>query len=104
MLARRHLLEGYYDGDLNAFVCAAEALLAAGSVGEAIAQFEALRQWDSLLLCLRLLDKGPQALDLVQRRLQACSSAAAGCAPTLPQLANLQCVAAPAMLCCAVLC
>ena len=39
-----------------------------------MAEFEALRQWDSLLLCLRLLDKSAQALDLVQRRLQACLS------------------------------
>ena len=55
-------------------LCAAEALLAAGAVGEAMAEFEALRRWDSLLLCLRLLDKGPQALDLIQRRLQACAA------------------------------
>ena len=35
-----------------------------------MAEFETLRQWDSLLLCLRLLDKGPQALDLIHRRLE----------------------------------
>ena len=41
-----------------------------GAVGEAMQEFEALQRWDSLLLCLRLLDKQAQSLDLVQRRLQ----------------------------------
>lgn len=46
------------------------ALLSAGLVGEAMDVFEKLRLWGKLLGCYRLLGKQPQALDLVQKRLQ----------------------------------
>lgn len=41
-----------------------------GAVGEAMQEFESQERWDNLLVCLRLLDKQAQSLELVQRRLQ----------------------------------
>ena len=46
------------------------ALLSGGLIGEAMEIFEALGLWERLLVCYRLLGKQPQALQLVQKRLQ----------------------------------
>ena len=47
-----------------------KALVASGLVGEAMAIFERLEIWDSLLVCYRLLDKKAQALTLIRARLE----------------------------------
>ena len=48
-----------------------EQLVACGLVGAAMEIFERLELWDNLLICYRLLEKVPQALDLVHKRLEA---------------------------------
>jgi len=47
-----------------------EQLLNTGLVGAAIGLFEEEELWDSLIICYRLLQKLPQAQQLVQARLQ----------------------------------
>lgn len=47
-----------------------EQMVASGLVGSAMEIFEQLELWDSLLLCYRLLEKIPQALSLVRKRLE----------------------------------
>jgi len=49
-----------------------EQLLSTGLVGAAIGLFEEEELWDSLIICYRLLQKLPQAQQLVQARLQVC--------------------------------
>lgn len=47
-----------------------EQLVACGLVGAAMEIFEEMELWDNLLICYRLLEKIPQALALVQKRLE----------------------------------
>ena len=47
-----------------------EQLLSTGLVGAAMGVFEEEELWDSLIICYRLLQKLPQAQQLVQTRLQ----------------------------------
>ncbi|KAL3155216.1 hypothetical protein ABBQ32_013155 [Trebouxia sp. C0010 RCD-2024] len=47
-----------------------EQLLSTGLVGAAMGVFEEEELWDSLIICYRLLQKLPQAQELVQARLQ----------------------------------
>ena len=47
-----------------------EQLVACGLVGAAMEVFERLELWDNLLICYRLLEKIPQALALVRKRLE----------------------------------
>ena len=47
-----------------------EQLVACGLVGAAMEIFEKTELWDNLLICYRLLEKFPQALALVHRRLE----------------------------------
>lgn len=49
-----------------------EQLLSTGLVGAAMGLFEEEELWDSLIICYRLLQKLPQAQQLVQARLQVC--------------------------------
>lgn len=49
-----------------------EQLVACGLVGAAMEVFEKLELWDNLLVCYSLLEKVPQALALVRRRLEVC--------------------------------
>ena len=51
-----------------------EQLLSTGLVGAAMGLFEEEELWDSLIICFRLLQKLPQAQQLVQARLQVCVS------------------------------
>lgn len=50
-----------------------EQLIACGLVGSAMEIFERLELWDNLLVCYRLLEKIPQALTLVNKRLEVSS-------------------------------
>ena len=50
-----------------------EQLVASGLVGAAMEVFEKLELWDNLLVCYRLLEKVPQALALVKKRLEVSS-------------------------------
>ena len=47
-----------------------EQLVSTGLVGAAMGLFEEEQLWDSLIICYRLLQKLPQAQQLVQARLQ----------------------------------
>ena len=47
-----------------------EQLLSTGLVGAAMGVFEEEELWDSLIICYRLLQKLPQAQELVHARLQ----------------------------------
>lgn len=58
-----------------------EQLVSTGLVGAAMSIFEEEQLWDSLIICYRLLQKLPQAQQLVQARLKA--SPAAICYPVL---------------------
>ena len=49
-----------------------EQLVGCGLVGAAMEIFERTELWDNLLICYRLLEKVPQALALVHRRLEVC--------------------------------
>ena len=49
-----------------------EQLLSTGLVGAAMGVFQEEELWDSLIICYRLLQKLPQAQELVQARLQVC--------------------------------
>ena len=51
-----------------------EQLLSAGLVGAAMGVFQEEELWDSLIICYRLLQKLPQAQELVQARLQVLHS------------------------------
>ncbi len=49
-------------------------LVSFGMIGSALATFERLELWDSLIACHMLLKKNVLAEELVRRRLEVCSS------------------------------